>query len=431
MPHDISGRNPIVRVLSLKDFRLLFAGASLSLLGDQFALIATPWLVLRLTGDPMVLGIVLALAGLPRAVFMLVGGVVTDRLSPRRIMLIADSVRLGLTVAMVSVVLSGAVEVWMVYIFSLAFGIVAGFAVPAENAIVPTLLGDNDLQAGNSLMMGVAQLAGFAGPSLAGIVIGVFTNSLTGVAWAYGIDAASFAISALCLFLIRDTRVKGQGDDVPKGVFAPIRAAFDHVWQDDALRLVFVVLAAINFLLIGPLTVGIPILADTRLAEGAVAFGMLMSAFSAGSLCGYAAAGALPRPSSAVVRVILIAMLFAFSLVVGLFGFVPLTIIDVTLMTLLGLGDGYLSIMLFTWIQHRTPKQMLGRIMSFVMFANSGLVPLSQALSGALGKWNLDAMFVIAGSLNLLVAIWAMTRPELSLFSDSLAAKPAPEEQGV
>lgn len=60
-------QNPLLRVVSLRDFRLLLTGASLSLLGDQFALIATPWLVLQLTGDPMVLGIVLALAGLPRA----------------------------------------------------------------------------------------------------------------------------------------------------------------------------------------------------------------------------------------------------------------------------------------------------------------------------------------------------------------------------
>lgn len=73
--------NPMLRVMSLRNFRLLFAGTTTSLLGDQFALIATPWLVLKLTGDPLALGIVLALEGLPRALFMLLGGAVTDRLS--------------------------------------------------------------------------------------------------------------------------------------------------------------------------------------------------------------------------------------------------------------------------------------------------------------------------------------------------------------
>src|SRR5512135_851529 len=92
-----AARNPMLRVLGLRDFRLLFGGATTSLLGDQFALVATPWLVLELTGDPLALGIVLALEGVPRAVFMLVGGAITDRFSPRLIMLISDVIRLVLT----------------------------------------------------------------------------------------------------------------------------------------------------------------------------------------------------------------------------------------------------------------------------------------------------------------------------------------------
>ena len=167
-----SARNPMARVMSLRDFRLLFAGATTSLLGDQFALIATPWLVLQLTGDPFVLGIVLALEGIPRAVFMLLGGAITDRLSPRLIMMIADIIRFVLTVLMAFVVFSGIVQIWMLYVFGLGFGLVAGFAIPAENTMVPMLVDEQDLQAGNSIMMGISQLAGFIGPTVAGILIG-------------------------------------------------------------------------------------------------------------------------------------------------------------------------------------------------------------------------------------------------------------------
>lgn len=81
------------RVMTLRDFRLLLVGTSTSLLGDQFALIAIPWLALQLTNDPLVLGIVLALEGLPRAAFMLAGGAVTDRFAPRRVMIVADVTR--------------------------------------------------------------------------------------------------------------------------------------------------------------------------------------------------------------------------------------------------------------------------------------------------------------------------------------------------
>lgn len=84
MTQSISQQNPMARVMGLRDFRLLFAGATTSLLGDQFSLIATPWLVLQLTHDPMALGTVLALQGIPRALFMLIGGAITDRFSPAK-----------------------------------------------------------------------------------------------------------------------------------------------------------------------------------------------------------------------------------------------------------------------------------------------------------------------------------------------------------
>src|SRR5512142_780628 len=87
MSETTSSRNPMLRVLSLRDFRLLFAGAGTSLIGDQFAFIATPWLVLQLTGDPLALGIVLALEGVPRAIFILLGGAITARFSPPLIMI--------------------------------------------------------------------------------------------------------------------------------------------------------------------------------------------------------------------------------------------------------------------------------------------------------------------------------------------------------
>ena len=116
-------------------------------------------------------------------------------------------------------------------------------------------------------------------------------------------------------------------------------------------------------------------------------------------------------------------MLAGFSVVVGGLAFIHSTAEDFVLLLLLGVGNGYLAILLFTWIQSRTPKKMLGRVMSFLMFANTGLVPLSQAVSGALAKWDLDAMLVSAGALSLIVVLWTLTRPELTVFSNSLAAQ--------
>jgi len=417
-------KNSILNVVSIRDFRLLFAGIATSLLGDQFTLIATPWLVLQLTDDPVSLGIVLALEGLPRALFMLFGGAFTDRFSPRIIMLASDIVRFVLVSLMTMVVLTGTVQLWMMYAFSLAFGLVAGFAVPAGNSIVPMLIKDKDLQAGNSMVMGVGQLVGFVGPVVAGILIGKFSESLLGIGLAFGFDAATYAISALMLGLMGSGKRPFSTTPVKsESVLAEIKAGLTYLWHDEALRLMFIVIAAINFLFVGPILVGIPVLADQRLPEGALAFGMLMSGFAGGNLVGFVLAAALPRPSGKNIRLLLIALLTSFGITMGLMGYLNSTWIDLGLMALLGFGNGYMTIILFTSIQTRTPKTMLGRIMSLLMLSSTGLVPISQALSGAIITTNLTLLFTITGASIVFVAFWTAFQPGLIPFSETIIAK--------
>ena len=411
----------MARVMALWDFRLLFAGTTTSLLGDQFALIATPWLTLKLTGDPQALGIVLALEGIPRAVFMLLGGAITDRLSPRFIMLLSDIIRFILTTLMAFAVLTGIVQVWMLYAFGLGFGLVAGFAVPAGNSIVPMLVDEQDLQAGNSIMMGVAQLVGFIGPSAAGILIGAYASSSLGIGLAFVIDAISFAVSAACLWLIRTGKRVGDSGENPakENVWASILAGIKYLWDDKVMRLMFFVLMAVNLLLIGPLLVGIPVLASQRLPEGAVAFGMLMSAYAGGNLLGYLVAGTLPRPSGATMRMLMILLIGAFGVVIGSLAFITSTWLDFGLLRV-GVGNGYIGIILFTWMQTRVPKEMLGRMMSLLLFSNTGLAPVSQAVAGVICKWNLSLLFISAGALVLAVTIWMVFQPGLRAFSESM-----------
>jgi MFS family permease len=418
-------KNPMLDILSIRDFRLLFVGVSTSLLGDQFALIATPWLVLQLTGDPLALGIVLALEGIPRALFMLFGGAITDRFSPRITMLASDVVRFVLTVLMAEVVFTGVVQMWMLYAFSLGFGLVAGFAVPAGNSIVPMLVKEKELQAGNSIIMGVGQLVGFVGPVVAGILIGKFSESFLGIGLAFGIDAVTFAVSAITLWLMRGggKLLSATGASDEESIWAAIAVGLKHVWDDKPLRLIFLVIAAVNFLFVGPILVGVPVLADQRLAEGAVAFGLLMSGFAGGNLGGFLLAGALRKPTGKTMRLLLIALLAAFGIAMGIMGFSNVTWVDFGLMLLLGLGNGYITIILFTWIQTHTPKTIMGRIMSLLMLSSAGLVPVSQAISGAIGAWNLILLFVAAGGLIVLVTSWTALQPALVTFSESLSEK--------
>jgi MFS family permease len=127
-------------VLRRRDFRLLWIGEAISLLGDQFYMIALPWLVLQLTGDALAMGAVLALGGIPRALFMLVGGALTDRFSPRNVMLTSNLLRLGLVSILAVMVITGAMQLWMLFAFALLFGLADAFFFPAQSAIIPRLV---------------------------------------------------------------------------------------------------------------------------------------------------------------------------------------------------------------------------------------------------------------------------------------------------
>jgi MFS family permease len=182
-----------------------------------------------------------------------------------------------------------------------------------------------------------------------------------------------------------------------------------------------VVLAAVNFLVMGPLLVGIPVLSHERLSHGAMAFGLLMGAFSVGNLMGYLVAGSLGRPSTRTIRTLVVGLLAGFGAVVGSLGLITSVWLDFVLLLLLGLGNGYLAILLFTWIQSHVPREMLGRTMSLITFSGLGLVSASQTISGAMGRRNLDILFVGAGGLVMATTAWVALRPGLRVLSESLA----------
>jgi hypothetical protein len=420
----------ILSLLRLRDFRLLFIGESVSLLGDQFSLIALPWLVLQMTGDALAMGTVLALAGVPRALFMLVGGALTDRLSPRSVMLASNLMRMVLVSVQAALVLTGRIELWMVYLFALGFGAADAFYFPGQSAIVPQLVERERLQPANSLVQGVAQLSQVAGPVVAGAIIALLGSSstapgadgapdLTGIGLAFCVDALTFVASVATLWLIRPECAPGaaacadaaEQAATPGDLLAAIGQGIRYVWRDDTLRWVFIIIGSVDFLLLGPLLVGVPVLADTRLAEGAVAFGIVMSAFGGGAFLGIILAGALPRPAPRFLGTLMMLLTSVFGVTLVVFGMTTSTVIIAIASLAAGAGSGYVNIVFVTWLQNRVPSSLLGRVMSLLMFASVGVVPVSQALCGALVAVSLPGVFIGAGVLLLAVTLRIMLVP--------------------
>jgi MFS family permease len=415
------GKPTIARVLGNTSFRLLWIGQGTSLLGDQFFLVAVPWLVLKLANDPLALGGVLALAGVPRALFMLLGGAFTDRYSPRAMMLLSDSLRLALVGLLVILVATGSVQMWMLYAFAVGFGVISGFFIPAASAMMPMVVSPAELQLGNSLYQGAAQLTMFVGPILSGGLIALLGHrrsaggapEMTGIAAALGVDAVTFLVSVATLWSMSAGR-KAAGHASGEGnVLRSIREGIHYVWQDAFMRMLFIFLVVVNLLFVGPLLVGIPVLAKSRLTGGAAAYGFVMGGYGGGNLLGILLVGGILRLVRNRMGAYLVGVTVAFAAALIALGFITSTAVAFLVLLTVGIGNGTLLIALMTSLQRQTPKEMLGRIMSLVMLASVGLVPVSQALTGALLKLNLTGVFLGAGGLMLVTALWLGLQPAL------------------
>ena len=407
-------------VLKIRNFRLLWIGEGISLLGDQFFLIALPWLVLSLTGKALAVGTVLATAGIPRALFMLLGGALTDRFTPRRLMINSNVVRMALTALLAGLVLTNLIQLWMLYVFALLFGLADAFFFPAQTSIVPQLVGKEQLQAGNAMIQGTATLSLFVGPVLAGTLIswldGGATHSASGVALAFALDSLSFLGSIGMLSMMKNVNAPSESGE--SSVLQSIREGLVFVWNDSTLKIVFALVAGINLLVVGPVFVGVPVIARMRFAEGAAAFGLIMSVFGGGSLLGIVLAGILPRPAPRRLGTVLLMVMSVMGIGLAVIGIAATTLVAALASLAMGTANGYNNVLLITWLQRRIAPDMTGRMMSLFMFAGVGLNPISTALAGALIGLNPTVLLAVAGSL-------------MTIFTLSAAFSPAVRDLGM
>lgn len=408
-------KNISTNILGIRNFRLLWIGEGISLLGDQFYMIALPWLVLSLTGNALAVGTVMAMAGIPRALFMLLGGALTDRFSPRKLMISSNLARMILTGLLAALVLTNLIELWMLYALALFFGLADAFFFPAQTSIVPALVDKDQLQQGNAIIQGTAQLSLFIGPVLAGAAISLLdvgaSHSTSGLALAFALDSLSFLASITMLSLMRIENANTRAQKAEAGVIASIREGLLYVRNDATLKLVFSITMGLNLLINGPFAVGVPVVARTRFPEGAAAFGLIMSLFGGGALLGTVLAGVLPKPSNKRLGTVSLSVLSTMGIGLAVIGFAPTMYIAASATLVMGSASGYANILMITWLQRKVAAEMTGRIMSLVMFAAIGLNPVSTALAGILIGLNAAVLLVCAGILMTLFTLSAAFSP--------------------
>jgi MFS family permease len=398
------GRLPLLAPLQIRDYRLVWSGESVSLLGDQFHYVALSWLVLGMTGSGLALGTVLLAAALPRGAFLLLGGVLSDRVSPRLLMLASNSIRALVTMAIAGLVLGARIQIWHLVLAGAIFGTVDAFFFPAINTIVARLVPAVRLASANALLQATQQLMSTVGPALAGFAIAII-----GVGVAFAIDAASFVVAATALWLIRNdgTAPLRPADgperaEVRQGKRAALVEGTRAVLGDPVLRIIVLLSTAFNVAFTGPVVVGLPWLVQIRYGGDAAMLGLLLAAFGGGSVVGVVLAGSLPRPRN--LGGVVLGIPVALGVGLGAIGLAP-WVAAAAILVLVGAGVGYIDVVIISWVQARTEPHLLGRTMSFLMLGSVVAAPLSLALAGALVDTGATAMFLGAGGLIVVVAI--------------------------
>jgi predicted MFS family arabinose efflux permease len=411
--------------LANRNFRLLTAGQFTSTVGDFCYAVALPWLVLSTHGGPALLGAVLACYGVPRTVFIPVGGVLADRFGPRAIMLGADLVRCVLVAFLAAFATRNVASLAALGPVAALLGAGEGLFLPASFAIMPGLLEPEQLQAGNALNSAAVQLGSFLGPVLGGVLV-----ASAGSGPAFAVDAASFAVSALTLGLIvsraravpgtAGTADAGAGADQEPGAPSSVWPLLRHARLFQVLIAVTVVANLTNG---GTFEVALPALAHLRF--GAAGYGAIVACFGGGAVTGTLAAAKAgrmrhPAPVACCAFLVSAAAICLVPFLGGLPGAAAATLV-------FGAATGFGNIVMITLLQQWAPAALLGRIMSVVMLASMGTFPVSVAVSGVLVRaFGPVPFFPVAGAVLAVAILGALTQREVRDFGVTAAPAAGP-----
>ena len=406
----------MLQPFKVRNFNLLFSGQTISIFGDALYAVALPWLILTTGGSAQELGIVLTAYGIPLAASMLAGGWLSDHLRPRRVMLIADTVRLLLMAILAALALVGHPTLWQFCVIAVPLGALRGVFMPASMAMVPDTLSKDDLQAGNGLMMASMQGANLVGSAIAGVVVAAFT---AGVALA--IDAATFLVSAVSLALMRGTQ-RAMPSTSKKGARQEntavstqeqgVQVSFWQYLRTSRLIQITLLLFMVTSLVSGGLIeVALPALVHGPMHGAASGFGFILAGWGAGSLVGSIFIGTLGKRQHKGLIILLGGLIVSAMIALLPVGGVPGAVVC---MLIGGIANSGFTVLLFTALQMKIPSHLMGRIMGLLMFSSSGLYPLSTALAGVLtNQFGPTILFSFSGLLLALAMLFGMTQKVL------------------
>jgi len=387
-----------------RDFRRLWSGMTISLIGDGAFLVALAWEVYALSNAPTALSLVSIAMTVPTIVLLLVGGAVSDRVDRRRVMVTADLIRAAAVGTLAALTLTGGVALWHVVALCAAYGGATAFFNPAFDAIVPEVVPEADLAQANALDQFVRPIAfRLAGPAIGGWLVAAI-----GPGSAFALDAVTFLISAIAVASMRHRRgdearpAESIAREIRQG-FAFVRA---HTWMWGTL-----VSAAFAYLaFMGPTEVLLPYVVKNDLGGSASDLGLVFAAGGLGAILSAIVCGARGLPRRDITWMYL--FWTAATISVAGYGLAQATWQLMLACCLFNVLETAGTIIWATTKQRHVPPHLLGRVSSFDWLISIGLLPVSFALTGPISSViGARATLVWAGVIGAVVTFGALFLP--------------------
>lgn len=370
-------RHRITRALRHRNYRLFFSGQTVSLTGTWLTRVATSWLVYRLTGSELLLGITAFCGQIPMLLLAPVAGVLVDRWDRHRILVITQILSALQSAALAVLALLNIITVAEVIVLQLMQGLINAFDMPARQAFVVEMVDDReDLPNAIALNSSMVNASRILGPSIAGVLI-----AAVGEGWCFAVDAASYAAVIVSLLLMRLTRIARERPQTK--VTAELRDGFAYAAGFPPVR-ALLLLVAVTGTMGMPYMILMPVIASQVLHGGPHTLGILMTASGVGALTGtlYLAS----RHTVLGLGKVIVAATAALSAGLIAFSFSHALWLSLLLLPLVGGGMMVQTASSNTILQTVVGENMRGRVMAFYGVAIMGTQPIGSLIAGVVAQ---------------------------------------------
>ena len=417
----VSGAPSIFRALGHRNYRLFFTGQSISMVGTWMTRVATSWLVYRLTGSAMLLGVVGFSGQIPSFILAPFAGVFVDRWNRHRLLVWTQVLAMVQSGALAVLTFAGVIEVWHIIALSILQGLINAFDMPARQSFVIQMVESrDDLPNAIALNSSLVNAARLVGPSIAGVII-----AIVGEAWCFMIDAVSYIAVIVSLLAMTITPAEVERVVRRLNIAHQLKEGWQYVYNNPAISKILLLLAVVS--LVGmPYTVLMPVFASEVLHGGPYTLGFLMAASGTGALTGALFLAA--RRSVLGLGRFIPGMAAVFGAGLISFSFSRMIWLSLGLMFITGLGFMVQMAVSNTLIQTIVDEDKRGRVMSFYTMAFMGTAPFGSLLAGSVAE-RIGAPYtlLIGGTGCLVGAVWFYRAlPRLRQF-----VRPIYKEKGI